>query len=501
MMPSGPSEPFALDVECDFAGFRQVLKDAGYTDNALAGTLAGGSGGAKVDVALLRRQLADPTPYNRLFLLLCLGEPLSEGGVHDLFGAPLSAQLQRTGMLRTGSDGIRAAAQLTPCRQVYAFGDFRPHDGSVALPADHVLGVGGSSSTLTNLTIHKPVGSMLDVGTGAGIQALVGASHARHVVATDISERALNFAGMNALLNGIGNIDLRAGSFFEPVHGETFDLVVSNPPFVVSPDSRFAFRDAGMAGDAVSEHIVRSMGRHLNEGGFAVALINWHHPTEDAWAERPRRWAAETGCDTWLARIDVAEPLRYAAEWLRPTEGGSPHYGKLLDEWVAYYRRNDMAAISAGVVVQRKRRGADNWVRCETMVGGRGVGDSGDHVERIFAAEDYLKAVRDDRQMLDDLFQLHPEHAIDYHLALREGEWTVGPMTLKSTRGIMFTSKIDARVMRLLAGCDGRHALRASIADVAEGLEEDFESVAPFCVDAVKTLVRAGFLQPVAPKP
>ena len=46
---------------------------------------------------------------------------------------------------------------------------------------------------------------------------------------------------------------MRAGSFFEPVAGERFGLVTCNPPYVISPESAFLFRDSGREGDAVRE--------------------------------------------------------------------------------------------------------------------------------------------------------------------------------------------------------------------------------------------------------
>ena len=54
------------------------------------------------------------------------------------------------------------------------------------------------------------------------------------------------------MLNGVANIEFRAGSFFEPANGEQFDLVVSNPPYVISPETELIFRDSGKLGDSVS---------------------------------------------------------------------------------------------------------------------------------------------------------------------------------------------------------------------------------------------------------
>ena len=75
----------------------------------------------------------------------------------------------------------------------------------------------------------------LDVGTGCGVQALHATRHADAVVATDVSARALAFARLTLALNGARAVDLRQGDLLEPARGEQFDLVVSNPPFVITP--------------------------------------------------------------------------------------------------------------------------------------------------------------------------------------------------------------------------------------------------------------------------
>jgi len=60
------------------------------------------------------------------------------------------------------------------------------------------------------------------------------AEHVGHVAATDVSDRALAMTRLNATLNDV-NLDVRSGSHYEPVQGETIDQVVTNPPFVVTP--------------------------------------------------------------------------------------------------------------------------------------------------------------------------------------------------------------------------------------------------------------------------
>ncbi|MCZ4150563.1 SAM-dependent methyltransferase, partial [Escherichia coli] len=127
------------------------------------------------------------------------------------------------------------------------------------LRTDHVLGIGQASLTLAQITIREKVERALDLGTGCGIQLFHLLSHAEHVTATDLSARALGFTRFNLMLNHQAlaldpeNLDSRVtllqGSLFEPVAGSTFNLIASNPPFVITPRSsterakdRFTYR-------------------------------------------------------------------------------------------------------------------------------------------------------------------------------------------------------------------------------------------------------------------
>ncbi len=133
-----------------------------------------------------------------------------------------------------------------------------------------MLGISPASTSLAQLTLRHDVATALDLGTGCGVQALHLAGHADRVVATDVNQRALDLARFNAELNEVADrVDVRNGSFFEPVAGERFDLISTNPPFVISPatgrnEQRLVYRDSGMPGDQVVEHIVRTAPAHLS---------------------------------------------------------------------------------------------------------------------------------------------------------------------------------------------------------------------------------------------
>ena len=160
--------------------------------------------------------------------------------------------------------------------------------------ADHVLGISPASTSLAQLTLRAPVDDSLDLGTGCGVQALHLAAHSGHVVATDVNQRALGIARFNAVLNEVGDrVEVREGSFFEPVRGERYDLIATNPPFVISPATgeRLVYRDSGLPGDQVVEDIVRAAPEHLIERGWCQVLANWVVERDRPWDERLGRLA------------------------------------------------------------------------------------------------------------------------------------------------------------------------------------------------------------------
>ena len=228
-----------------------------------------------------------------------------------------------------------------------------------ALPGDHVLGVGGASRTLASLVMPAAVDRALDLGTGCGIQALLVARHAGHVVATDVSARALAYAELNALLAGVRNIEFRRGSMFEPVTDESFGLIVSNPPFVITPRREgvpaYEYRDGGLVGDALVERFVREVGDHLSPGGSAQLLGNWESRGGVAGLDRLRSWI-DPALDVWVVERESLGPLAYAELWIR--DGGTtprdPGFEPLLDAWCDDFAERGVTEVGFGYVLIRR---------------------------------------------------------------------------------------------------------------------------------------------------
>ena len=121
---------------------------------------------------------------------------------------------------------------------------------------------------------------VLDLCTGSGALAVAAAQHgAGHVTAIDISRRAVLATWLNSRLRGL---DVRAlhGDLFEPVAGERFDVIVSNPPYVPAPDDRLPTGgsarswDAGTDGRAILDRICAEAPAHLAPGGVLLLVFS-----------------------------------------------------------------------------------------------------------------------------------------------------------------------------------------------------------------------------------
>jgi release factor glutamine methyltransferase len=129
---------------------------------------------------------------------------------------------------------------------------------------------------LVDRVLRHDFSSVLELGTGSGAIALAVKSRVRKakVVAVDSDLSALITAKRNAARLNL-EIDFRHGRWFEPVSGERFDVLVSNPPYVAEGDphlAELAFEPrsalvAGPDGLAAIREIARAAPAHLLPGG------------------------------------------------------------------------------------------------------------------------------------------------------------------------------------------------------------------------------------------
>jgi Methyltransferase small domain len=487
---TGPFRPAEPD---DFSLLRERFRDAGFTEKSVSEVLEGKSD-RNIDMAYVIRRTAEPSSFHSLVRLFLLGIPVAMENVVAALSRPGIQCALESGLIEDVGNSVRAVACLRPWREFFLLSDFlRPH--GEPLPSDFVMsGTSASSRLLTRLTIRRRVAKALDLGTGAGIHALLAASHADEVIATDTSKRALNFAAMNARLNGIDNVSFAEGSFFEPVAGEKFDLIVTNPPFIVSPQSGLMFQNAELEGDQVSELILRESPAYLREGAFAVSLISWTHENEEDWALRPSSWVEGRACDFWLLRATSRDPLNYAAGSLRQSQYiGSRRYSELLDKWLEFDREQKFVRLALGAAILRKRLSGKNWIHCEDLSGAAITSDAGAQIERVFAAEDFL-ATANEEELLDVRVAIHPDHVLEQTLVAADDGWMSQSLVLKPAIGIEHRAAIDPRVLVFLSRCNGTRTVRQLISDVSQNDGVDFAAAAAAGLPLVRRLLRAGFL-------
>ena len=119
-------------------------------------------------------------------------------------------------------------------------------------------------------------GRILELCAGPALAGITAArAHDAHLTTVDVSRRAIFSARLNARLNGVP-ISARRGDLFNAVAGETFDLIIANPPYVPggAPPSRGAARawEAGPDGRVVLDRICAEAPRHLAPGGTMLLV-------------------------------------------------------------------------------------------------------------------------------------------------------------------------------------------------------------------------------------
>ena len=342
---------------------------------------------------------------------------------------------------------------------------------------DFVLGVSSASTSLAQMTIRDQVGTALDLGTGCGVQSLHLAAHAQHVVATDVNPRALRLARFNAQLNEV-DIDVRDGSYFEPVVDEAFDLIVTNPPFVISPATgeRLVYRDSGLPGDRVVEHIVSACPGHLNPGGIAQVLANWMILKDRPWVERVGEWVS--GCDAFVVQREVVDLPTYVELWLKDAGlHGAPDYHDRYDTWLSWFDDQGVEAVGFGWINLR-RNDTEPTLRFD---------DWPYEVEQPIGAE-----------LAAQLRRLRPVDLTGQRLTTRSDvlQETIGPVgaedpsqiVIRQQRGMRRARQVSTAEAALVGACDGD----LSIDQIQSALED--LGVGRVADEVVDALVADGFL-------
>lgn len=550
-----PTAIARLRADLDEARFSEASIDGLWGPDAAAALRRNERVPALRALAALRTRLGGPTAVATLAELFVLGMPVGR--------AALQAALPRLGVdgaltlglvgpagERPASAAQNEAAQgaAAPGDSLLALLELRPYSfsdsrgggawwilsdlGELALGGplgeNHVLGVGGASRTLSGLMLQNEVDSVLDLGTGCGIQAMHAARHAQRVVATDISLRALELAAFNAELNQIEGIEFRFGSLFEPVAGERFDHIISNPPFVITPRVEgvpaYEYRDGGMVGDALVEQVVRDAAAHLTPGGVLQMLGNWEYTeaVPDAfdrvrsWLE-PRGGAAEAGAalDYWIVEREAQSATQYAETWIRDggTRPGTPDFDRLFGAWLDDFAERGVTQIGFGYVLLRAPAApVDPLTLVETLPLVEPVetprlerlerlhaplGDNewglGVHLGNCLAARDW-QADQSDAELAAQRLSVAGDVTEERHYWPGHDDPT--ELLLRQGGGFARTISPGTALAALVGASDGELSVGAIAAALAQLLEVDEAALRAELVDGARRLLDDGILLP-----
>lgn len=371
---------------------------------------------------------------------------------------------------------------------------------------DHVMGVGGATRSLIAQAPGGRVDRSLDLGTGCGIVALHLAQRGGHVVATDISERALMLARANAELNGLaGAIEFRAGSLFEPVAGEQFDLILSNPPFVITPRTGdgpvYEYRDGGLVGDALAEAVVASGPAHLAPGGTLLCLANWETPWGGNGLHRVADWITGAGISelaAWVIERDRVDPMQYAETWARDggARPGSVEFDELLAAWLDDFAARRIVAIGLGAIRIRREPPesmAEPLVHVEQATGALASVGLGAQLEQAFTAGS-AAARMSDAEVLATRWLV--SDAVSDERIHTPGAEAPHAITLVTDRPIARRVTADPLLAAAVGASDGDLTL-GQIADaLAQLLEVDPAAASEAIVSGARELAWLGMLSP-----
>jgi methylase of polypeptide subunit release factors len=455
---------------------RDLFEQAGYTVDGVRNLLGpvAGAALARDEIVPALRVTRSGTPLEILVRLFWLQVPVPATALHfdDLIAL---------GLAERDGDEVRARLHVEPVESTpcgYVVSDLKARPGAARLRTDHVVGQGGASANLAQLVVHKPVENFLDLGTGSGVQAVHLAGRAQRITATDLHPRALKLAELSFGLSGI-EAELLAGDLFAPVEGRTFDLIVSNPPFVISPDRRFGYRESGLRGDELCRRLVREAPPHLAEDGWCQLLANWLHVDGEDWQERVTSWI--DGVDGWVVQRDVQDPAEYAELWLRDScEAGTPEYRARYDAWLEYFERQKVTGIGFG------------WINLHRS-GGEDV-----RVEELRHAVDQPVG-----NYVENLLRGRPEITPATTLRTAEGivQEQIGPpgaedperIVLRQTHGLRRAAQVGTVEAALAGACDGDLPLAPLLGAIAEITGEAPDAVRAHAEAVLPDLVADGF--------
>ena len=446
--------------------------------------------------ALLSRTAGGST-FDLLARCFFLGQPASAEAVAAL-PADILASLQHCGLLHRDDAGWRPAALLAPCRGLWLASDSFAYRES-AHARDYVMPLNEPALALLDFAVSCDGGRVLDLCSGSLLHGLA-ASTASTVVGSDLNPRAALFGAFNAALNSREGVTCVTGDLFSRLAGQRFDLILSNPPFVISPGSEHPFRENPLELDDFCRRLVGEVGEHLNEGGFCQIICEWAELEGQPWQERLSDWLRDSGCDAWVLAANRQLPQTYAREWVTETshEPGPPASERYA-AWLTHLTARRVVAVHGGLICLRRRSGGENWISFSRIEAGLPDKAIGEAVRQGFGNRDFLRGHQSDAAMLDAGLVIAPGARLASEAVWRDGQWQPDSMVLSVDDGIPVRVGLDPNVAALIDRLERQPTLAGAISDFAGAQGLPAAEIAGRCLGILRRLLEQGCLVPRTP--
>jgi len=464
--------------------FRHQLKVRGYIDSGIEEVMEPRSW-----IPILPDDSAPATPLNTLLRLFHMKRSVPAEDAAEALRPLTLEQVVAAQYLKRDGDQVSATVVVEPCCGLLVA---RPRDAD---DENKLMSVSLTTLEVAQFAIRRRSRKTLDLGTGTGVQAMLAARHSDEVYAVDINPRAVATAAFNCCWNDCHNVTCLEGSLFAPVADHRFDLIVCNPPFVISPGIRHRYRDSGVAGDRFALELARQAASFLNEGGYFQMMFQWIETEKADWRDKLSACLSGISCDVWVLRTDTEVPESYVAGWL----GANPEKADPADAsyacWLRYLGELGATSVGTGLLVMERRNATQNNLWFDEAPEERSQ-PYGDVIPALFATRRYLQDLPDGR-LLDERLVAAKDLRMVEESRLEGGQWRTKACEIQLQSGLRYCfDELDPILTQLVAACDGRQTLR----EIVKGLPPGAGTVSGMLGDKhlrqVRDLTWYGFLQP-----
>ncbi len=424
-----------------------------------------------------------------------LGHPVERSACREVVPDWFVDLCEIHGLLECEGEWVSPQVLLTPCESVWIASDLHQHRRSGDV-SEHILPLNLPARYLCHFLIRRPAGAGLDLCSGNGLHAMMLSGFCQQVTTADLSPRSEMFCQFNAALNGYGRLTSHTGDRFEPLKGQTFDVIVCNPPFVITPEGEEKFHANTMNLDGFCRELIRAVPAHLNEGGICQMVCEWVELPGQSWEERLEEWWDGFDGDVWIIRANTQFPESYVRTRSLDAELTPDEQRARRQAWSAYLEGRQVRAIHGGIITMRRRERGPYWRRIDALEVSvdRAIGEE---MAALMTAEDFLLAHGPDEEgLLDWCPRVSPSVLLDQRSSWSGGQWETESSVLSTRHGLTGKLQVDPSILEFLTHCRGETPLRELFAGLASRVGVSPDAMRDEFTQMVRQLVKRGYLSP-----